>query len=146
MRDPDRPAEDLAALRAQLVAQAARIAHLEAALARERRRTEAAEAARDAPGVPSAPRNPAATGGAAGGASPAGDLSLAALVRGARRERGWSQKALAARVGCTPKTIWRLEHNPRLRPHVRIRNRLAAALDLPLDTVREAVRRQRRAG
>ena|SRR5437762_2478362 len=34
MRDHDHPAEDPAALRAQLVAQAARIAHLEAALAR----------------------------------------------------------------------------------------------------------------
>src|SRR5437879_2235743 len=105
MRDPDRPSEDLAALRAQLVAQAARIVHLEAALARERRRAEAAEAARAAPppaGVCSAPAGGVAT------EVGAGDLSLAALVRTARRERGWPQKALAARVGCTPKTIWRL--------------------------------------
>ena len=70
---------------------------------------------------------------------------LGALIRRERERLGLSQVRLARLVGCTPRTIWRLEHDPRLRPHVRIKRRLAASLDLPLETVEEAIRRQLRA-
>ena len=67
---------------------------------------------------------------------------LGALIRRERARRGLSQERLARLVGCTPKTVWRLEHAPPRRPHVRIKRRLAAALDLPLETVEEAFHRQ----
>jgi transcriptional regulator with XRE-family HTH domain len=70
---------------------------------------------------------------------------LGTLIRRERERLGLSQVRLARLVGCTPKTIWRLEHDPGLRPHVRIKRRLAMALDLPLETVEEAIRRQPRA-
>ena len=35
---------------------------------------------------------------------------LGAQVRLARRERRWSQKELATRVGITPRTVYKIEH------------------------------------
>src|SRR5438067_9712611 len=63
---------------------------------------------------------------------------LGTLVRRERARLGLSQAALAARVGCTPKTIWRIEHVPRARPQVRIRHRLALALGLSREAVEAA--------
>src|SRR5437763_13113838 len=63
---------------------------------------------------------------------------LGTLVRRERARLGLSQAALAARVGCTPNTIWRIEHVPRARPQVRIRHRLALALGLSREAVEAA--------
>lgn len=35
---------------------------------------------------------------------------LGAQIRLARRERGWSQDELGARIGITPRTIYKIEH------------------------------------
>src|SRR5512147_2558420 len=54
------------------------------------------------------------------------------LVKARRRELGLTQDELAHRVGCAPVTLRKIEYDD-LRPSVQIAERLAMALNIPLE-------------
>ena len=58
--------------------------------------------------------------------------SFGQLVKARRRELGLTQDELAHRVGCAPITLRKIEHDD-LRPSVQIAERLAMALNIPLE-------------
>src|SRR5215216_5992339 len=58
--------------------------------------------------------------------------SFGILVKGRRRELGLTQDELARRVGCAPITVRKIEADD-LRPSVQIAERLAMALNIPLE-------------
>ena len=60
------------------------------------------------------------------------EQSFGQLVRTHRRELGLTQDELARRVGCAPVTVRKVEYDD-LRPSVQIAERLAMALNLPLE-------------
>ncbi len=58
--------------------------------------------------------------------------SFGQVVKARRRELGLTQDELARRVGCAPVTVRKIEYDD-LRPSLQIAERLAMALNLPLD-------------
>jgi transcriptional regulator with XRE-family HTH domain len=58
--------------------------------------------------------------------------SFGQRVRERRRELGLTQDELARRVGCAPVTLRKIEYDD-LRPSVQIAERLAMALNIPLE-------------
>src|SRR5512137_585449 len=58
--------------------------------------------------------------------------SFGQQVKVRRRELGLTQDELARRVGCAPVTLRKIEYGD-LRPSVQIAERLALALNLPLE-------------
>ncbi|MGQ0600495.1 MAG: nSTAND1 domain-containing NTPase [Anaerolineales bacterium] len=60
------------------------------------------------------------------------EQSFGQLVKARRRELGLTQDELARRVGCAPVTIRKIEYDD-LRPSVQIAERLAMALNIPLE-------------
>src|SRR5574341_2297829 len=60
-------------------------------------------------------------------------------VKERRRELGLTQDELARRVGCAPVTLRKIEYDD-LRPSVQIAERLAMALNVPLEERAEFVR------
>jgi WD40 repeat protein/serine/threonine protein kinase/DNA-binding XRE family transcriptional regulator len=58
--------------------------------------------------------------------------SFGHLVKAGRRELGLTQDELAHRVGCAPITLRKIEHDD-FRPSVQIAERLAMALNVPLE-------------
>lgn len=56
---------------------------------------------------------------------------LGARVRFARRERRWSQEELAARIGVTPRTVYKIEHGD-LSVGLGVAFEAAALLRVPL--------------
>ena len=58
--------------------------------------------------------------------------SFGQLVKARRHELGLTQDELAHRVGCAPITLRKIEHDD-LRPSVQIAERLAMALNIPLE-------------
>jgi transcriptional regulator with XRE-family HTH domain len=60
------------------------------------------------------------------------DESFGQRVRERRRELGLTQDELARRVGCAPVTLRKIEYDD-LRPSVQIAERLAMALNIPLE-------------
>ena len=58
--------------------------------------------------------------------------SFGQLVKARRRELGLTQDELAHRVGCAPVTLRKIEYDD-LRPSVQIAERLAMALNIPLE-------------
>lgn len=70
--------------------------------------------------------------------------SFGELVKAKRRELGLTQDELARRVGCAPVTLRKIEYDD-LRPSVQIAERLAMALNLPLEERPAFVRLARQA-
>lgn len=66
-------------------------------------------------------------------------MTYGQTIRQARRQKGLSQDALAALVGCTPLTILGYEHGRR-KPHPSILVTVARALDLDADELRAQAR------
>lgn len=66
---------------------------------------------------------------------------LAALLRGARAGRGWSQLDLAAEADLTQATVARLETGRVRHPRPRTLAPLAAALELPVAALAAAADR-----
>src|SRR4026207_2101593 len=60
------------------------------------------------------------------------ELTFGQLVKARRRELGLTQDELARRVGCAPVTLRKIEYDD-LRPSVQIAERLAMALNIPLE-------------
>jgi WD40 repeat protein/transcriptional regulator with XRE-family HTH domain len=70
------------------------------------------------------------------------DHSFGQLVKTRRRELGLTQDELARRVGCAPVTLRKIEYDD-LRPSVQIAERLAMALNIPLEGRADFVRQAR---
>ena len=70
------------------------------------------------------------------------DQSFGQLVKAHRRQLSLTQDELAWRVGCAPVTLRKIEYDD-LRPSVQIAERLAMALNLPLEQRAGFVRQAR---
>jgi transcriptional regulator with XRE-family HTH domain len=60
-------------------------------------------------------------------------FTIAAAIKSARQDRGWSQRQLAAASGVVHSTLARIEHGKTSNPGTDTLGKLAAALQVPID-------------